>query len=112
SNRLDVFNLIGYFAVGSAISFLGRLPGRAPSSTTEGRGVPKRRVVRQRAIELRKASNADAALAVVRSGQEEQSQAELLSALNAVIEEEHRLLAERTAQAAVEDSRERWVLGL
>ena len=30
SNRLDVFNLIGYFAVGFAISLLGSVPGRAP----------------------------------------------------------------------------------
>jgi PAS domain S-box-containing protein len=68
--------------------------------------------VLKHAIELRKVSQVDAALALVRYGRGEPAMDELRSTLDAVISEERRLLAERTAQAAVEGSRERWVLGL
>jgi PAS domain S-box-containing protein len=63
-------------------------------------------------IELRKAAGVDSAIALVRSGQGLQVMDELRSTLDAVKSEERRLLAERNAQAEVEGSRERWVLGL
>jgi PAS domain S-box-containing protein len=68
--------------------------------------------VLRRAIELHKASKIDEALALFRSGEGELSMDELRSELDAVMSEERRLLAERTAKAKIEDSRERWVLGL
>jgi PAS domain S-box-containing protein len=68
--------------------------------------------VLKRAIELRKASRVDAALTIIRSGQEEQALSGLMSALDAVIGEEQRLLGVRTAKTEVENSRERWVVGL
>jgi PAS domain S-box-containing protein len=66
----------------------------------------------KRAIELRKAAEIDAALALVRSGQGVQSMDELRSTLDAVVGEERRLLAERTAETAARASRGRWILGL
>ena len=68
--------------------------------------------VLKHAIELRKASEVDAALALVRYGRGEPAMDELRSTLDAVMSEEHRLLVERTAEAEVEASRGRWVLGL
>jgi PAS domain S-box-containing protein len=68
--------------------------------------------VLQHAIELRKSSQADAALALVRYGKGEPAMDKLRTTLDAVMGEERRLLAERTAKTALEASRERWVLGL
>ncbi|HMD83093.1 MAG TPA: PAS domain S-box protein [Terriglobia bacterium] len=68
--------------------------------------------VLKHAIELRKSSGVDAALALVRYGRGEPAMDKLRSTLDDVMGEERRLLAERTAKARVEDSRERWVLGL
>ncbi len=68
--------------------------------------------VLKHAIELRTASKADAALALVRYGRGEPSMDQLRSSLDVVMSEERRLLAERTAKAEVEGSRARWVLGL
>ena len=68
--------------------------------------------VLKRAIELRQASEVEAALAFVRSGQGEQSMDELRSTLDAVVSEERHLLVVRTAEAGVRASRGRWVLGL
>jgi PAS domain S-box-containing protein len=63
-------------------------------------------------IELRTASGADAALAVVRSGQGEQVMEKLRSILDEVMSEERQLLVGRTAKAREQASRELWVLGL
>ena len=64
------------------------------------------------AIELRKASQVDVALALVRYGRGEPSMDELRSTLDAVMSEERQLLVERTAEAESRASRGRWVLGL
>ena len=50
ANRVDVFNLISYFAVGSAISLLGSAPRRAPTLATQGWGIRKSRVVRHTVV--------------------------------------------------------------
>jgi PAS domain S-box-containing protein len=63
-------------------------------------------------IELRRASGADAALAIVRSGRGGQVMDKLRSTLDAVIHEEHSLLLVRTAQARQQASRAHWVMGL
>jgi PAS domain S-box-containing protein len=68
--------------------------------------------VLKHAIELRKASQVDAALALVRFGRGEPSMDELRSTLDAVMNEERQLLVERTAEAERRASRGRWVLGL
>jgi len=68
--------------------------------------------VLKHAIELRTASKVDAALALVRYGRGEPSMDQLRSSLDAVMSEERRLLAERTARVKVEASRGHWVLGL
>ncbi len=64
------------------------------------------------AIGLRKSQEVDSALALVRYGRGEPAMGELSSTLGAVISEERRMLAERTAKAQVEAFRGRWVLGL
>ena len=64
------------------------------------------------AIELRKASKVDEALALVRYGRGEPSMDDLRSTLDAVMSEERQLLVERTAEAERRASRGRWVLGL
>jgi PAS domain S-box-containing protein len=66
----------------------------------------------KRAIELRKASQVDAALTLVRTGEGVQAMDDLRSTLDAVMSEERDLLAERTAEAENRASRGRWVLGL
>jgi len=63
-------------------------------------------------IALRKSTDVDSALALVRYGRGEPSMGELSSTLAAVIGEERHLLAERTATAEMEGFRGRWVLGL
>ena len=68
--------------------------------------------VLKHAIDLRKVSNVDAALALVRYGRGEPSMDELRSTLDAVMSEERQLLVERTAEAERRASRGRWVLGL
>jgi PAS domain S-box-containing protein len=65
-----------------------------------------------RAIESRKLAKAGWTPAMTRSGQGEESMDELRSRLDAVINEEHDLLGERTAEAERSASRGRWVLGL
>lgn len=72
----------------------------------------ERMSVLKRAIELRKAAQVDAALDLVRSGEGVQSMNELRSTLDALMDEEHDLLAKRTAEAESRASRGRWVLGL
>jgi PAS domain S-box-containing protein len=68
--------------------------------------------VLKHAIELGTASKDNAALALVRYGKGEPSMDKLRSMLDAIRGEERHLLAERTAEAAAENSRGRWVLGL
>jgi len=72
----------------------------------------ERLAVLKRAVELRKASEVEAALTLVRSGEGELDMEELRSTLDEVIGEEHRLLAERTAEAKLQATRGRWILGL
>jgi len=66
----------------------------------------------QRALDLRATQGGDAALAVMRSTEGLAPLDKLRFTLEAAVSEERRLLAQRTAKAALEDSRERWVLGL
>ena len=87
-------------------------PGQQARWVEINRLTDERLSVLKRAIELRTASEVDAALALVRSGQGEQSMDELRSTLDAVMSEERHLLVERTAEAEHRASRERWVLGL
>ena len=68
--------------------------------------------VLRHAIDLRKASEPDAALALVRYGRGEPAMDRLRSTLDMVVDEENRLLTARTAEAEVRASRSRWVLGL
>ncbi|MGA3325588.1 MAG: CHASE3 domain-containing protein [Terriglobia bacterium] len=68
--------------------------------------------VLKHAIELRKVSKVDEALALVRYGRGEPSMDELRSTLDAVMSEERQLLVERTAEAERRASRGRWALGL
>jgi len=68
--------------------------------------------VLERAIDLRKASKTDAALALVRFGQGEPAMDKLRTALDAAISEEQQLLGVRTVEAEARASRGRWVLGL
>jgi len=68
--------------------------------------------VLRHAIELRKASEADAALALVRYGRGEPAMDKLRSTLDMVVSEERQLLVARTGEAEVRASRGRWVLGL
>ena len=74
--------------------------------TSERMGVLKR------AVELRKASEVDAALALVRSGEGEQAMEALRSALDDIMRDERQLLEERKAEAKFQASRGRWILGL
>ena len=68
--------------------------------------------VLKHAIELRKVSKVDEALALVRYGRGEPSMDDLRSTLDAVMSEERQLLVERTAEAELRASRGRWALGL
>jgi len=72
----------------------------------------ERLAVLNRGLELRATLGADAALAAIRSDEGLQSLDSLRSTVDAVMREEHDLLAERTARAADEASRGYWVLGL
>jgi len=87
-------------------------PGQQARWVEINRLTDERLSVLKRAIELRKASEVDAALALVRSGEGEQSMDELRSTLDAVMSEERLLLVERTAEAEHRASRRHWVLGL
>ncbi len=87
-------------------------PGQQARWIEINRLTDERLSVLKRAIELRTASEVDAALALVRSGQGEQSMDELRSTLDDVVSEERHLLVKRTAEAEHRASRERWVLGL
>ena len=63
-------------------------------------------------VEVRRTSGVDAAIALVRSGQGVQTMDRLRAMLDAVVNEERVLLAQRTTRAAGQASRGRWVLGL
>ena len=50
AHRADAINLVGYFAVGAGISFLGEKSGRVTASSITGGKSPKIRVLRQTAV--------------------------------------------------------------
>ena len=66
----------------------------------------------ERAIDLGKISRRDAAITEFRSGNKYLPMEQLRSTMAALVDDERRLLGERSARSAMEDSRERWILGL